>query len=170
MRVVLPSFGNKSRKTTKSDPSTGDQLRKCKCLFTFFSTEFRADLWVNGGSNNEPLTRWGEEAFGDLNRVIVAQIEQNDKVRFVYGGSVLRIERNGQVRSAGRSSRACATHGVQIRLSRRNQLTVRVVLPTFGSKSRKTTKSDPTTGDQLGKSVYILFNRIPCPRLGKRRE
>ena len=26
-------------------------------LFTFFSTEFRADRWVNGGSNNEPLTR-----------------------------------------------------------------------------------------------------------------
>ena len=40
------------------------------------------------------------------------QIEQNDKVRSVYGGSVLRIERNGQVRRAGRSSRACATQGV----------------------------------------------------------
>ena len=53
----LASFGNKSRKTTKSDPSTGDQLGKRKCLFTFFSTEFRGDRWVNGGSNNEPLTR-----------------------------------------------------------------------------------------------------------------
>ena len=41
----------------KSDPSTGDQLGKRKCLFTFFSTDFRADRWVNGGSNNEPLTR-----------------------------------------------------------------------------------------------------------------
>ena len=40
------------------------------------------------------------------------QIEQNDKVRSVYGGSVLRIERNGQVRRAGRSSRAYSTHGV----------------------------------------------------------
>ena len=66
-------------------------------LCTFFSTEFRADRWVNGGSNDEPLTRLGDEAFGDLNRVIVAQIEENDKVRSVYGGSVLRIERNGQV-------------------------------------------------------------------------
>ena len=170
MRVVLPSFGNKSRKTTKSDPSTGDQFwesretakfdapvgllgriprTECKydsldetnwpcasscqvletnrgkrqspirlrgiswgSLFTFFSTEFRADRWVNGGSNNEPLTRWGDEAFGDLNRVIVAQIEENDKVRPVYGGSVLRMERNGQVRRAGRSSRAYSTHGV----------------------------------------------------------
>ena len=81
-------------------------------LFTFFSTEFRADRWVNGGSNNEPLTRWGDEAFGDLNRVIVAQIEENDKVRSVYGGSVLRIGRNGQVRRAGLSSRAYSTHGV----------------------------------------------------------
>ena len=69
---------DKSRKTTKSDPSTGDQLGKQKCLFTFFSTEFRADRWVNGGSNNELLTRLGDEAFGDLNRVIVGQIEEND--------------------------------------------------------------------------------------------
>ena len=87
-------------------------MGKRNCLFTFFSTESRADRWVNGGSNNEPLTRRGDEAFGDLNRVIVAQIEENDKVRSVYGGSVLRIERNGQVRRAGRSSRASATHCV----------------------------------------------------------
>ena len=40
------------------------------------------------------------------------QIEGNDQVRAVYGGSVLRIERNGQVRRAGRCSRACATRGV----------------------------------------------------------
>ena len=37
-RVVLPTFGNKSTKTIKSDPSTGDQLGKRKCLFSFFST------------------------------------------------------------------------------------------------------------------------------------
>ena len=48
---------NKSKKTTKSDPSTGDQLGKRKCLFTFYSKEFRADRCVNGGSNKEPLTR-----------------------------------------------------------------------------------------------------------------
>ena len=80
----------KSKKTTtKSDPSTGDQLGKRKCLSTFFSTEFRADRWVNGGSNKEPLARRGDEAFGDLNRVIVGEIEENDdKVRSVYGGSV----------------------------------------------------------------------------------
>ena len=88
MRVVLPTFGNKSKKTTESDPSTGDQLGKRKCLFTFFSTEFRADRCVNRGSNKEPLTRCGDEAFGDLNRVIVGEIEENDKVRSVYGGSV----------------------------------------------------------------------------------
>ena len=87
-------------------------MGKRKCLFTFFSTEFRADRWVNGGSNNEPLTRSGDEAFGDHNRVIVAQIEENDKVRSLYGGSVLRIEINGQVRRAGRSSWAYSTHGV----------------------------------------------------------
>ena len=35
------------------------------------------------------------------------QIEENDKVRSVYGAiNVLTIERNGQVRRAGRSSRA----------------------------------------------------------------
>ena len=108
----LANIWKQIEENEKSDPSTGDQLGKRKCLFTLFSTEFRADRWVNGGSNNEPLSRWGDEAFGDLNRVIVGQIEENDKVRTVYGGSVLRIERNGQVRRAGRSSRACATHGV----------------------------------------------------------
>ena len=72
-----------------SDPSTEDQLGKRKCLSTFFSSEFRTDRRVNGGSNKEPLTRWGDEAFGDLNRVIVGEIEENDdKVRSVYGGSV----------------------------------------------------------------------------------
>ena len=40
-----------------SDPSTGDQLGKRKCLSTFFSSEFRTDRRVNGGSNKEPLTR-----------------------------------------------------------------------------------------------------------------
>ena len=72
-------------------------------------------------------------------------------------------------------------------------MAVRVVLPTFvtttlwrkpadrarrfanfSKKSTKTTKSDPSTGDQLGKGRYIfvssLFNRIPCRPVGKRRE
>ena len=64
-------------------------MGKRKCLSTFFSTEFRTDRRVNGGSNKEPLTRRGDEAFGDLNSVIVGEIEENDdKVRSVYGGSV----------------------------------------------------------------------------------
>ena len=69
VHVILPTFG-KSRKTTKSDPSTGDQLRKREFLFKPVSTKFRAvpcravpcravpcraDRWVNGGSNKEPL-------------------------------------------------------------------------------------------------------------------
>ena len=113
----------KSRKTTtKSDPSTGDQLGKRKCLSTFFSTEFRADRWVNGGSNKEPLARRGDEAFGDLNRVIVGEIEENDdKVRSVYGGSVEQAPcRNlarscapkpGRVPKPGRRSHAGARPG-----------------------------------------------------------
>ena len=57
--VILPTFG-KSRKTTKSDPSTGDHLGKREFLFKPVSTKFRAvpcraDRWVNGGSNKEPL-------------------------------------------------------------------------------------------------------------------
>ena len=39
------------------------------------------------------------------------QIEKNDQVLSVYGGSVLRIEKNGKVRRAGRSYRACVAHG-----------------------------------------------------------
>ena len=39
------------------------------------------------------------------------QIEKNDEVLSVYGGSVLRIEKNVKVRRAGRSSRACVAHG-----------------------------------------------------------
>ena len=58
VRVMLPTFG-KSRKTTKSDPSTGDQLGKREFLFKPVSTKFRvpcrADRWVNGGSNKVPL-------------------------------------------------------------------------------------------------------------------
>ena len=206
-RVVLPTFGNKSRKTTKSDPSTGDQLGKRKCLFTFFSTEFRADRWLNGGSNNEPLTRSGDVAFGDLNRVIVGQIEENDEVRPVYGGSVEEAAcRNlarscapkpGRVPKPGRRSHAEARPGRERRslaagrvpkpgrptvtarrgparpgparpgsagggreTGKTDSMTVaitcacrrmngRVVLPTFGNKSRKTTKSEPSTGDKF---------------------
>ena len=39
------------------------------------------------------------------------QIDKNDKVLSVYGGSVLRIEKKGKVRRAGRSSRAYVAHG-----------------------------------------------------------
>ena len=38
------------------------------------------------------------------------EIEKNDQVLSVYGGSVLRIEKNGKVRRAGRSPRACVAH------------------------------------------------------------
>ena len=111
-RLGDEAFGDLNRVIVAQTKKSGLRGISWGSLFTFFSTEFRADRWVNGGSNDEPLTRLGDEAFGDLNRVIVAQIEENDKVRSVYGGSVLRIERNGQVRRAGRSSRAYSTHGV----------------------------------------------------------
>ena len=54
-------------------------------------------------------------------------------------------------------------------------MAVRVILPTFG-KSRKTTKSDPSTGDQLGKREFLFkpvstkFRAVPCRPVGKRRE
>ena len=59
VRVILPTF-EKSRKTTKSDPSTGDHLGKREFLFKPVSRKFRAvpcraDRWVNGGSNKQPL-------------------------------------------------------------------------------------------------------------------
>ena len=57
VRVILPTFG-KSRKTTKSDPSTGDQLGNENFSLNLFqqsSLPFRADRWVNDGSNKEPL-------------------------------------------------------------------------------------------------------------------
>ena len=38
------------------------------------------------------------------------QIDKNDKVLSVYGGSVLRIEKNGKVTRRW-SSRACVAHG-----------------------------------------------------------
>ena len=79
------------------------------------------------------------------------QIEKNDKVLSVYGGSVLRIEKNGKVRRAGRSSRAFVAHGQTLRLSRGNAMVVRVIWPTFG-KSRKTTKSYPSTWHQFCES------------------
>ena len=54
-------------------------------------------------------------------------------------------------------------------------MAVRVILPTLG-KSKKTTKSDPSTGDQLGKreSLYkpfsTKFRAVPCRPVGKRLE
>ena len=74
VRVILPT-SRKSRKTTKSYPSTGDQFcesRKttksvpstgiswgnenfCLNLFQQSSVPCHADRWVNGGSNKEPL-------------------------------------------------------------------------------------------------------------------
>ena len=59
VRVILPTFG-KSRKTTKSDPSTGDQLGKREFLLNLFqqsSVPCPADRWVNGVSNKEPLIK-----------------------------------------------------------------------------------------------------------------
>ena len=90
-------------------------MRKRKCLSTFFSTEFRTDRRVNDGSNKEPLT----EAFGDLNRVIAGEIEENDdKVRSVYGGSVEQrnlarscAPKPGRVPEPGRRSHAEARPG-----------------------------------------------------------
>ena len=46
-------------------------------------------------------------------------------------------------------------------------MAVRVILPTFET-SRKTTKSDPSTGDQLGKREFLCkpvstkFRAVPC--------
>ena len=54
-------------------------------------------------------------------------------------------------------------------------MAVRVILPTLG-KSKKTTKSDPSTGDQLGKREFLYkpfstkFRAVPCRPVGKRRE
>ena len=54
-------------------------------------------------------------------------------------------------------------------------MAVPVILPTLG-KSRKTTKSDPSTGDQLGKREFLFkpvstkVRAVPCRPVGKRRE
>ena len=87
----------------------------------------------------------------------------------------MRIEKNGKVRRAGRSSRACVALEEYLRLSPGSPMAVRVILPTFG-KSRKTTKSDPSTGDQLGKREFLFkpvstkFRAVVCRPVGKRRE
>ena len=73
--VILPTFG-KSRKTTKSDPSTGDQLGK---------REFPARP-----CRKEPLTTTLSRKPNGRARHFAnfRKIEENDKVRSVYGGSV----------------------------------------------------------------------------------
>ena len=99
--------------------------------------------------------------------MIVGEIGENDdNVLSVYGGSVLRIEKNGKVRRACRSSRACVAHGEQIRLSRCSPMAVPVILPTFG-KSRKTTKSYPSTGDQFCESIKTAKFDAPVGLLGR---
>ena len=53
----LAKFWKQIEENDKVRSVYGGSFGKRKCLFTFFSTEFLGDRWVNGGSNNEPLTR-----------------------------------------------------------------------------------------------------------------
>ena len=138
----------KSRKTTtKSDPSTGDQLSKRRAEMSgpVVSPKpcrrWRSEARPGAGNcparpgrtarcgpvrpgpaegeRRERLTRTVEITCGCRRMTDRArhfanfwkQIDKNDKVLSVYGGSVLRIEKNGKVRRAGRSSRAFVAHG-----------------------------------------------------------
>ena len=80
-RVVLPTFGNKSRKTTKSYPSTGDQF--CESRKT---AKFDAPVGFPGRGVTTTLSRKRNgraRHFANFRK-----FEENDKVRSVYGGSV----------------------------------------------------------------------------------
>ena len=114
-------------------------MGKRKCLSTFFSTEFRTERRVNGGSNKEPLARRGDEAFGDLNRVIVGEIEENDdKVRSVYGGSVEQA-------ACRNLARSCAPKPGRVpKPGRRSPVPVKRG-PARAGGGRETGKTDSTT-------------------------
>ena len=72
-------------------------------------------------------------------------------------------------------SGVCRARGVTTTLSRKPNGRA-PHFANFRKKAKKTTKSDPSTGDQLGKREFLFkpvstkFRAVPCRPLGKRRE
>ena len=130
---------------TKSDPSTGDQLRKR-----------RAETWP--GRVRQSLVAFRSPAAGCMPKP-------------GRPGRVRRSLAAGRVPKSGRppvtARRGPARFGRWRERCRR--MTARVVLPTFGNKSRKTTNSEPSTGDQFWESretakfdaLVGLLGRVP---------
>ena len=67
-RVVLPTFGNKSRKTTKSDPSTGDQFWESRKTAKIDAPVGLLGLVSRTGRNYDSVeeTKWPCASFGQL--------------------------------------------------------------------------------------------------------
>ena len=84
VRVIWPTFG-KSRKTTKSYPSAGDQFYESRKTAKFDAPVGLLGRVSRTGSNYDSPeeAQWPCASFGNFRK-----IEENDKVRSIYGGSV----------------------------------------------------------------------------------
>ena len=68
VRVIWPTFGNKSRKTTKSYPSTGDQFCESRKTAKFVAPVSLLGRVSRTGSNYDSLeeAQWPCASFGQL--------------------------------------------------------------------------------------------------------
>ena len=84
VRVIWPTFG-KSRKTTKSYPSAGDQFYESRKTAKFDAPVGLLGRVSRTGSNYTLPRKPNGRARHFAN---FRKIEENDKVRSIYGGSV----------------------------------------------------------------------------------
>ena len=118
VRVIWPTFGNKSRKTTKSDPSTGDQF--CESRKT---AKFDAPVGLLGrvsrtGSNYDSLeeTQWPCASFGQL--LETNREKRQSPIRLRGISSANREKRQSSTRRSVFSG-VCRARGVTTTLSRK---------------------------------------------------
>ena len=203
-RVVLPTFGNKSRKTTKSEPSTGDKFWESRETAKFDTPFGVLGRVPSTGCNYDSLeeTNWPCAWSCQLLETNRGKRQSPTRLRGISWGSGVptparscapkpgRVPKPGSRSHAearpGRVRRSIAAGRVPksgrppvtarrgpARLGRRRErcrrMTARVVLPTFGNTSRKTTKSEPSTGDTFWARETAKFDtpfgvlgRVPC--------
>ena len=151
--VIWPTFGNKSRKTTKSYPSTGDQFCESRKTAKFDAPVDLLGRVSRTGSNYDSLeeTQWPCALFGQL--LETNREKRLSPIRLRGISSANREKRQSSTRRSVFSG-VCRARGIATTLSIKPNGRARH----FANfrKIEKTTKSDPSTGDQLGKREFLF--------------
>ena len=116
VRVILPTFG-KSRKTTKSDPSTGDQFWESRKTAKIDAPVCLLGLVSRTGSNYDSLeeTQWPCALFGQLSE---NRGKRLSPIRLRGISSANREKRQSSTRRSVFSG-VCRARGVTTTLSRK---------------------------------------------------